>query len=66
VRVIDPSLEAELARYRGKWVAIDEIHAKVVAVEDSAASAYEKARLQHVTDPLIFKVPLGPERVHTT
>jgi hypothetical protein len=58
--VIDEALDRELMQYKGRWVAIDQGH--VVASGDSAAEASAGARARSVMDPLLFRVPLHPER----
>jgi hypothetical protein len=59
--VIEGPLSDELEKHKGKWVAIFED--RIVAVSDSAVDVAEEARRQGVTDPLVFRVPLHPNRV---
>lgn len=58
--VIDQALSRELEQYKGRWVAIDQ--GRVVASGDSAPEALAGARERSVMDPLLFRVPLHPER----
>jgi hypothetical protein len=58
--VIDRRLAEELDLYRGLWVAIENGH--VVASGDSVIEVLERARERSFPDPLIFRVPLHPER----
>ena len=57
---IDERLAKELERYRGKWVAI--VGERVVGVGGSAAEAIAEALKAGETDPVVFRVPVDPER----
>lgn len=59
--VIEEPLAGELEEYKGRWVAI--FQDRVVAVGDSAVEVKEEALRQKVTDPLVFRVPLHPNRL---
>jgi uncharacterized protein DUF5678 len=59
--VQDPPAD-ELERNKGRWVAVDQGH--VVASGASAKEASEGARKRGVTDPILFYVPVHPERVN--
>ena len=43
--------------YKGKWVALDKSLKKVVASDDNAVAANEKAIKKGVKIPTLFKVP---------
>jgi hypothetical protein len=58
--VIDAALAEELDAYRGRWVAIDDGH--VIAAADDVLDVVALARERGVEDPLLFHVPLHPER----
>lgn len=60
---IDKDLARELANYKGRWVAVDEIKKAVVGFGASAAEAVAAALARGVTDPLVFRVPIHARRV---
>jgi hypothetical protein len=60
--VIDPALAAKLDRYKGRWVAVDQANRRIIASADSAVAVVEAARAKQVTDPLVLRVPVHPER----
>ncbi len=62
--VIDEKLSEELQRYKGKWVAVDQVNKKVVGSGDTPAEAKAVAEKAGVTDPLIFRVTAHPERIN--
>jgi hypothetical protein len=59
--VIEGPLARELDQYKGQWVAVFQDH--VVAAGDSAVEVLESAQANHITDPLIFRVPTNPNRI---
>ena len=59
---IPDELSKELEQHKGRWVAVD--NKRLIAVGDSVAEVTEKALKKHVTDPLVFRVPLHPERIN--
>jgi len=58
--VIDRQLAEELDGYRGRWVAIEDGH--VVASGDSVIDVLARARERSFPDPVVFQVPMHPER----
>jgi len=52
---VEPDLQAELAKYAGRWVATT--RTKVVAVGDSPQDVYREARDQGIDIPIVFRVP---------
>jgi hypothetical protein len=67
-RVIDAPVDSDLAelleKYKGRWVAIDQVKGQIVAYGDSALEVQEKALAKHVTDPIIYRVPTHPNRTN--
>lgn len=61
--VIGPSLSAKLAKYKGRWVAVDPPAERVVASGGSASEVITVALAAQVTDPLVFRVPAQPGRI---
>ena len=59
--VIVGPLAQELEQHKGRWVAI--LNDRIVAVGDSAVDVKDLALKQGVTDPIVFRVPLHPNRV---
>lgn len=46
--------------YRGKWVAIDDD--RIVAAGDDGVEVFRRAKSHGAADPVLFAVPLHPER----
>lgn len=59
--VIEPPLSDELEQHKGKWVAVFEDH--IVATSDSAVGVRDEALAKGITDPIVFRVPLNPNRL---
>jgi Family of unknown function (DUF5678) len=59
--VIEQALAEELEQHRGQWVAI--YQERIVGVSDSAMGVKEEALRNGITDPLVFRVPLHPDRL---
>lgn len=59
--VIEQHVADELDRYRGKWVALDDD--RIVGAGDSVVDALNAARREGVTDPVVFRVPVHPDRL---
>lgn len=59
--VIEEPLARELEKFKGRWVAV--FQKQVVAVSDSASQVRDQAEAKGFTDPLVFRVPLNPNRV---
>ena len=59
--VLEERLARDLERHKGRWVAVD--RGKIVAVADSAEQVLHDALQKSVTDPLVFRVPVHPERI---
>lgn len=51
----------QMARHRGRWVALD--GDRVIAVADTLSEVRSSAREQGIDEPLLFRVPSHPERV---
>jgi hypothetical protein len=60
---IDAQLAQQLAKHKGRWVAVDDSTNAIVGSGASAAEAVETARQKGITDPLVFRVPLHARRV---
>ena len=59
--VIVGPLAQELEQHKGRWVAI--VDDRIVAVADSAVDAVREAAKRGETDPIVFRVPLHPDRI---
>jgi len=44
-------------KYKGLWVALDKDEKRVVAYDNEAKKAFEKAQKKGVKTPILFKVP---------
>lgn len=53
--VLDPSIQDELGKYPGKWVALT--RSAVIAVGDNVASVRAEATDKGILSPILFKVP---------
>ena len=59
-----PELNAELAKHRGRWVAVDLEKQRVVGAGGSVEEVIEQARAVDVDDPLVFCMPADPDRLY--
>jgi hypothetical protein len=58
---VSEQLATELDRHRGRWVAV-EID-KIIAVAESVPEVVRLANERGAADPIVFRVPLHPERL---
>jgi hypothetical protein len=59
---VSEQLAKELDGYRGRWVAVE--GDKIVAVAESAPEVVRLANERGAADPIVFRVPLHPERLN--
>lgn len=59
---ISRQLSAQLDRHRGRWVAVDDN--RIIAEAGSAQEVVRLANERGCTDPIVFRVPLHPERLN--
>jgi hypothetical protein len=59
---LSAKLSAQLDRYRGRWVAVD--NNQIIAEAESAQEVVRLAKQKGSTDPIVFRVPLHPERLN--
>jgi len=67
VRVIEePAISGQLSeqldRYRGRWVAVD--NNRIIAEAEPALEVVSLANKRGCIDPIVFRVPLHPERLN--
>ena len=59
--VIEGALADDLTKHKGQWVAV--LGDAIIASGATATEVKEAALERGVTDPLVFRVPLHPNRI---
>ncbi len=59
---VSEQLAKELDRHRGRWVAVE--GDKIIADAQSAQEVVRLANERGAADPIVFRVPLHPERLN--